>query len=69
MSENVPASEIHPDVLAICQKIADAAEDLVIKIETLDANQWLASADKIDSLNNQLQSMLIAKPATSKKGS
>lgn len=69
MSETVPASDIHPDVLELCQKISDAANELVLQVESMDGNQWLASADKIDSLNNQLQAMLVAKPATTKKGS
>lgn len=67
MSETVAASDIHPDVLEICQKISDAANELVLQVESMDGNQWLATADRIDSLNNQLQSMLVAKPTTTSK--
>lgn len=54
-----PASEIHPDVLELAQKIAAETEKLVSKVETLDATQWLTHADKIDSLNVQLQNLLL----------
>ena len=67
MTETVPASDIHPDVLSLAQKISDAASELVAQVETLDANNWLKYADEIDSLNSQLQAMLVAKPQSSKK--
>jgi hypothetical protein len=57
-----PASDLHPDVLALVQQISDEAGKLVAGIETLDANNWFPHADKIDSLNNQLQSLMIATP-------
>ena len=54
-----PASEIHPDVLKLAQSIVDEVDKLVSGVESLDANKWLESADKIDSLNSQLQNLLI----------
>lgn len=53
------AAAIHPDVLAIAQEIVNETHALVLDVETLDANKWLTHADKIDSLNTQLQSLLI----------
>lgn len=67
MTESVPASDVHPDVLALAQKISDKTAALVNGVDTLDANNWLPIADEIDALNSQLQSMLIAKPAKSTK--
>jgi hypothetical protein len=67
MSETISASDLHPDVLALTQKISDKASQLVSQVETLDANNWLTIADEIDALNSQLQAMLVAKPVTSKK--
>lgn len=63
-------ADLHPDVVKLAQQIVDEVEALVADVETLDANKWLAHADKIDSLNVQLQSMLVAtpeKPAAQKK--
>jgi hypothetical protein len=57
--DNPAASDIHPDVLEVVQKIVDLVSDLVSGVETLDANNWLDKADKIDALNNQLQGMLL----------
>lgn len=62
MSETAPASEIHPDVLELAQKICDEAAELVEGVETLDANNWLDHADKIDALNSQLQHLIIPAP-------
>lgn len=63
MSETpVPASDIHPDVLELVQKIVDLVNELVAGVETLNANNWLEKADQIDSLNNQLQAMLLPPP-------
>lgn len=66
-SEPVLASEIHPDVLALAQQISDEASQLVSGVETLDANNWLAHADKIDALNNQLQALLLPPPPPTAK--
>lgn len=63
--ESAKASDIHPDVLKLAQQITDKVDSLVQGVETLDANNWLAAADEIDNLNNQLQSLLI--PAPEKK--
>jgi hypothetical protein len=62
MTETVLASDIHPDVLQIAQKIGNEVADLLAGIETLDANNWLKHADVIEELNLQLQSLLIVKP-------
>ena len=59
MTETAPASDIHPDVLNLAQQIVDEVSALVASVETLDATVWLTHADKIDSLNNQLQALLI----------
>lgn len=61
------ASDIHPDVLDLAQAIADETTKLVADVETLDANKWLAHADKIDALNSQLQALLIPTPPTPTK--
>jgi hypothetical protein len=53
------ASAIHPDILKLAQQIVDETEALVSDVETLDANKWLSHADKLDSLNHQLQNLLI----------
>lgn len=53
------ASDIHPDVLQLTQKIVDKVNELVAGVETLDANNWLDKADDIDKLNEQLQAMLL----------
>jgi len=66
MTETVPASDIHPDVLDLAQKITDKVDELVTGVESLDANNWLSAADQIDALNSQLQALLVAKPATTK---
>jgi hypothetical protein len=63
MSESAPAQDIHPDVLELAQKIADETAKLVQGVETLDAANWLSSADKIDALNSQLQALIITVPA------
>lgn len=60
-----PASDIHPDVLDLAQKIVDETEKLVADVETLDASKWLTHADKLDSLNKQLQGLLIPAPSES----
>lgn len=68
--EPTPASDVHPDVLELAQKIVDKVNELVSGVESLDANNWLTAADEIDSLNNQLQSLLLPpqeKKTTSKK--
>ena len=62
----VPASDIYPDVLNMAQDLVDMVNELVEGVETLDANNWLAQADKIDSLNAQLQALLL--PPDVKKG-
>lgn len=67
MTETVPASDIHPDVLELAQKISDLAKELTVQVETLDANNWLSIADQIDQVNSQLQSMLVEKPKQTKK--
>lgn len=54
-----PAAEIHPDVLKLAQDIVDETEALVSDVETLDANKWLSHADKLDTLNKQLQALLL----------
>ena len=59
MSDNAPASDIHPDVAGLAQQIVDETNALVADVETLDANKWLHHADKLDSLNQQLQNLLI----------
>jgi hypothetical protein len=59
MNQNAPASEIHPDVTDLAQRIVDEVNKLVAGVETLDANNWLESADVIDRLNQQLQAILI----------
>jgi hypothetical protein len=64
MSDTASASDIHPDVLELAQKIADETAKLVQGVETLDAANWLSSADKIDALNSQLQALII--PTTTK---
>lgn len=61
-----PASDVHPDVLQLAQAIVDEVHTLVTGIESLDANNWLTSADKIDALNSQLQSLLIPTPVVEK---
>lgn len=58
----VPASDIHPDVLELAQKITDEADALVQGLESMDANNWMAAADKIDALNSQLQNLLLPPP-------
>lgn len=58
----VPASNLHPDVLELAQKITDKVDDLVMGVETLDANNWLSKADEIDVLNSQLQALLVEAP-------
>jgi len=65
MSETAPASEVHPDILNLAQQIVDKVNDLVAGVESLDANNWLSLADDIDSLNNQLQGLLVEAPAKS----
>lgn len=65
MSETAPASDIHPDVTELAQKIVDKVNELVSGVETLDANNWLQSADEIDILNQQLQALIIKAPAES----
>ena len=67
MTETVPASEIHPDVLELAQKIADLTHELVLQVETLNAENWLTLADKIDAANSQLQALLISTPKKSAK--
>lgn len=67
MSETAPAADIHPDVLELCQQISDYAADLVLQVETLDANNWLSIADKIDKANSQLQNLVIPTPSKSTK--
>lgn len=57
-----PASTIYPDVLQLVQAITDEVNALVVGVESLDANNWLTSADKIDALNSQLQALLIPTP-------
>lgn len=70
MSETAPASDIHPDVLELAQAIVDETKKLVAGVESLDANVWLSSADKIDRLNDQLQNLIIPAPkSTSTKKS
>ena len=64
MSETVSASNIHPDVLDLAQQIADKVHELVAGVESLDANNWLSIADEIDTLNNQLQALLVEAPAS-----
>lgn len=66
MTETKPASDIHPDVLQLAQKIVDRVDDLVLGVESLDANNWLQAADDIDSLNQQLQALLIDTPVVHK---
>lgn len=68
-TENVPASDIYPDVYELLEQVVEAVNELVKGVETLDANNWLAQADKIDSLNNQLVGILIPQPkkSTTKK--
>lgn len=63
MAETSQASDIHPDVLDLAQRIVDETNELVATVETLDANLWLSHADKIDVLNKQLQALLIPTPA------
>ena len=62
----VPASDIHPDVLDLASKIVAKVDQLVAGVETLDANNWLKYADQIDSLNQQLQALLLPPPPTKK---
>ena len=62
MTQTVPASDIHPDVLQLVQKITDKVDQLVDAVESLDANNWLTYADDIDAMNAQLQAMLVAAP-------
>lgn len=66
-TENQSALDIHPDVLDLAQSIVDEVKLLVAGVETLDAGKWLTHADKIDSLNEQLQSLLIVPKPKSKK--
>ena len=58
----VKAAEIYPDVADLAQKIVDKTNELVTGVESLDANNWLSLADDIDSLNSQLQALLIPVP-------
>lgn len=67
MTDTVAASDIHPDVAGLAQDIVDEVKALVADVETLDATKWLTHADKLDSLNNQLQSLLIPHPPTETK--
>jgi len=62
VTQTAPASDIHPDVADLAQKIVDKVNDLVKGVESLDANNWLSYADEIDALNSQLQSLLIPAP-------
>lgn len=64
MTDTVAASDIHPDVAGLAQDIVDEVELLVADVETLDATKWLVHADKIDTLNQQLQALLIPHPPT-----
>jgi hypothetical protein len=65
VTDTVPASDIHPDVLNLAQQISDKANELVAGVESLDANNWLSLADDIDTLNSQLQGLLVEAPAKS----
>jgi hypothetical protein len=63
VTQTSPASDIHPDVLDLAQAITDEVNTLVAGVESLDANKWLTSADKIDALNSQLQALIIPTPS------
>jgi len=65
MTDTAKASDIHPDVLKLAQQITDRVNDLVLGVESLDANNWLTAADDIDKLNSQLQSLIIPAPPAS----
>jgi hypothetical protein len=65
MTETAPATDVHPDILNLAQQIVDKVNELVAGVESLDANNWLSIADDIDSLNNQLQGLLVEAPAKS----
>lgn len=67
--ETAPASDVHPDVVELAQQIVDMTHELVSAVETLDANNWLSYADKLDALNSQLQSLIIEKPVAKKSTS
>lgn len=60
---------MNEDVKALAQQIADETAKLVAAIETLDANQWLTHADKLDSLNSQLQGLITESQSSSDKDS
>jgi len=64
MSETVPVSDLHPDVLDLVQKMVDKVNELVAGVESLNANNWLSLADDIDVLNNQLQALLVEAPTS-----
>jgi hypothetical protein len=69
MTETAPASDIHPDVANLAQQIVDETNEMIAGVETLDASNWLSHADKIDSLNKQLQGLLIPVPPSETKAS
>ena len=69
VNDTIKASDLHPDVMELCQKITDKVHELVLQVESLDANKWLGLADEIDALNSQLQEMLVEKPAHAKSKS
>lgn len=56
--------ELHPDVADLVKQLVREVDKLVAGVETLDANNWLKSADKIDSLNEQLKNIVL-EPETS----
>jgi len=55
----VPASDIHPDVLDLAQKISDKTADLLDAVESQDNNTVKTLVDEVDALNSQLQNLLI----------
>jgi len=62
----VPASDVHPDVLELAQKITDKVNDLLDGIDAQNFDSVRTAGEQIDALNAQLQNLLV-EPKKSKK--
>ena len=61
MDENLKQKEsgVNADVKALALQIVEETNALIAGVETLDANNWLSHADKLESLNGQLQALVV----------
>jgi len=63
----VPASDVHPDVLELAQKITDKVNDLLDGVDGQNFDSVRTAADQLDALNEQLQNLLVEPKKSTKK--